>query len=171
MNRLLISFLLLVLIISCADQRKNKISNPLVLRDGLYYSDSTSTIPFTGRNRSKMMNQEIEFDVVDGVRDGIFIIYYPNKKIQMIGNLSKNKNVGEWKYYFPDGSLESTGFFENDIPTGKWIWYNKKGYVVEDGNLINGQRDGEWKTYDSTGRLDILRTYKADKLLDSVKIN
>jgi antitoxin component YwqK of YwqJK toxin-antitoxin module len=164
-------FLVVTFFVSCSNHKDDGTSKPLVLRNGLYYADSTSQVPFTGRNKSNMMGQEIEYDVVNGVREGIFITYYSNKNIQMIGKLSNNKNVGEWKYYFPDGKLETTGFFENDVPAGKWTWYNQNGKMIEEGYLINGQRDGEWKSYDSTGRLDILRTYKADNLLDSIKVN
>lgn len=172
MKNLLILFVTIITIFGCkpsihkpADGK----STPLVLREGLLYADSTANIPFTGRNKSRMMDMKIEYDVVNGIKEGDFITYYSNDKIQMIGKMKGNKNVGEWKYYFQDGSLETTGFYDNDIPTGKWTWYYPNGKVVEEGNYLNGKREGEWKNYDSTGLLDIIRVYKENKMIDSVK--
>jgi antitoxin component YwqK of YwqJK toxin-antitoxin module len=166
-----ISVLIVILFISCNQKDEEKLSNPLVLKDGLLYSDTLSTTPFTGRNKSRMLNMKIEYDVINGKKDGDFIVYFSNDKIQMAGKMKENKNVGEWKYYFPDGSLETSGYYDNDIPTGKWIWYNLQGKMIEEGNYIGGNREGEWKTYDSTGLLDIVRLYKENILVDSTKID
>jgi len=169
--KLYIAFLLSIFIISCTHKAEEKLSNPLVLKDGLLYSDSLSTVPFTGRNKSNMFDMKIEYDVVNGKKEGDFITYYSNDKIQMFGKMKENKNVGEWKYYFPDGSLETSGFYEDDIPTGKWIWFQPDGKVIEEGNYISGNREGEWKSYDSTGALKIIRLYKENELIDSTKVN
>lgn len=171
MIKLYISFLISILIISCAHKAEEKLSKPLFLKNGLLYSDSLSTIPFTGRNKSNMLDMKIEYDVVNGKKEGDFITYYPNDKIQMIGKMKENKNVGEWKYYFPDGSLETSGFYDDDIPTGKWIWLQPDGKVLEEGNYFGGKREGEWKSYDSTGALNIVRLYRENELIDSTKIN
>jgi len=143
----------------------------LVLRDGILFEDSTSTIPFTGRNKSKMLTQSIEYDVVNGLKNGDFIIYYPDGKIQMIGRIKQNKNTGLWKYYYSNGALESEGYFNNDIPDSVWTWYNKNGKVLQSGNFVDGKRNGEWKGYDSVGNLISLKSYINDKLVDSTKLN
>lgn len=171
MIKFFISVLIVIIFISCNQKDEEKLSNPLVLKDGLLYSDTLSTTPFTGRNKSRMLNMKIEYDVINGKKDGDFIVYFSNDKIQMAGKMKENKNVGEWKYYFPDGSLETSGYYDNDIPTGKWIWYNLHGKIIEEGNYIGGNREGEWKTYDSTGLLDIVRLYKENILVDSTKID
>lgn len=151
-------------------EAKNDLSKPLVFRNGLYYADSTSTLPYTGRNKSKMMDQVIEYDVVNGIREGDFIVYYPNKRIQIIGKLSNNKNVGEWKYYYSNGALETVGGFLDDKPSGKWIWYYQNGKTAEEGILLEGKREGVWKSYDSLGSEKIIRTYKTDELIDSILV-
>jgi antitoxin component YwqK of YwqJK toxin-antitoxin module len=145
-------------------------SSPLVFRDGLLYADSTAKTPFTGRNKSKMMDQLIEYDVVNGIKEGDFIIYYPNQKIQLIGKMSNNKNVGEWKYYNPDGSLETIGNYADDKPSGNWTWYYPNGKIAEEGNYVGGERNGKWKTYDTTQTETIIRVYKEDKLVDSTSV-
>lgn len=171
MIKIFISFLIVILFFSCNQKEEEKLSNPLVLKDGLLYSDSLSTVPFTGRNKSNMFDMKIEYDVVNGKKNGDFITYYPNNKIQMKGKMKENKNVGEWKYYFPDGSLETSGYYENDIPTGNWLWFNPQGKIIEEGNYLNGNREGEWKSYDTLGELTIVRLYKENELIDSTKIN
>lgn len=171
MTKLFISFLISIIIISCTHKAEEKLSKPLVLKEGLLYSDSLSTVPFTGRNKSNMLDMKIEYDVVDGKKDGEFITYYSNEKIQISGKMKENKNVGEWKYYFPDGSLETSGFFDNDSASGKWIWYNQKGQILEEGSFFAGLREGEWKTYDSTGEISIIRIYKNNEVIDSTRIN
>lgn len=124
---------------------EEKLSNPLVLKDGLLYCDSLSTTPFTGRNKSRMLDMKIEYDVVNGKKNGDFIVYFSNDNVQIAGKMKENKNVGEWKYYFPSGSLQTSGFYENDIPTGKWTWFNpqgkllKKEFMLEESGKGNGK--------------------------------
>jgi antitoxin component YwqK of YwqJK toxin-antitoxin module len=165
--------LFITLFISCNNPHKvdkEKLSNPLVLKNGLLYSDSLSTTPFSGRHKSRMQDMKIEYEVVNGAREGDFIVYFPNDSIQMKGKMKNNKNSGEWKYFYPDGAIETDGFFEDDMPNGKWIWYNEKGKILEVGNFLNSNREGEWKSYDSTGRLNIVRIYKDNKVIDSTKV-
>ena len=170
MIKLYISIFISFLFISCTQKEEEKLSNPLVLKDGLLYSDTLSTIPFTGRNKSRMLDMKIEYDVVEGKKAGDFIIYYSNDKIQIAGKMKNNKNVGEWKYYFLDGSIQTTGFYDNDIPTGHWMWYNPDGKVIEEGEYIYGKREGEWKNYDSLGLIEIVRLYKENNLIDSTRV-
>ena len=171
MIKLFFSIIIISLIVSCNLKNEERLSKPLVLKDGLLYADTLSTIPFTGRNKSRMLDMKIEYDVVAGKKEGDFIIYFPNDKIQMIGSMKQNKNVGEWKYYFSNGALQTSGFYEDDVPTGKWTWYDEAGRVIEEGEYLNGKREGEWKNYDTLGAVDIVRVYKEDKLIDSTKIN
>lgn len=161
----------LSLTISCNQKIEERLSKPLVLKDGLLYADTLSAIPFTGRNKSRMLDMKIEYDVVDGKKEGDFIIYFPNDKIQMIGYMKQNKNVGEWKYYFSDGTLQTTGFYDNDIPSGKWTWYDESGKIIEEGEYVNGRKEGEWKNYDTLGVVEMVRVYKSDEMIDSVRVN
>ena len=170
MIKLYISILITILLISCMHKAEEKLSNPLVLKAGLLYSDTLSTIPFTGRNKSRMLDMKIEYDVVEGKKEGDFIIYYSNENIQMAGKMKDNKNIGEWKYYFLDGSIQTIGSYDNDIPAGNWKWYNPNGKVIEEGEYMNGNREGEWKSYDSLGFLEIVRLYKENNLIDSTRV-
>jgi antitoxin component YwqK of YwqJK toxin-antitoxin module len=169
------SFLLLILLslifFACNKKDDQGISKPLVLRDGILYEDTVSVKPFTGRNKSRMLDMMIEYDVVDGLKNGDFIVYFPDGKVQMAGMMEKNKNVGLWKYYYKNGALQSAGYFNDDKPDSVWIWYNETGIIIEQGSFKMGMRNGEWNSYDSTGILSIVRSYRNNQLIDSVKIN
>lgn len=171
MKKTIILLFVFALLISCKKPETIKIDNPLVMKDGLLYSDSLSTVPFTGRNKSRALDQFVEYDVVDGLKEGDFITYYSNNKVQLAGRMKGNKNVGEWKYYYPDGTLETSGFFDNDTASGKWIWFNQKGQILEEGNFLSGRREGEWKSYDSAGSVSVIKVYKNDEVIDSSKVN
>jgi len=162
---------ILLTVFACNTKVDNKLSNPLVIRDGLLYEDSKSTKPYSGRHKSRMQDMKIEYEVVNGIREGDFIIYFSNDKIQMEGKMKNNKNDGFWKYYYPDGSLQNSGYYNQDIPDSLWKWYYNNGKVSEEGKYRIGVRDGEWKSYDTTGRLSIVRLYKDDNLIDSTKVN
>ncbi|MGQ9799178.1 MAG: toxin-antitoxin system YwqK family antitoxin [Ignavibacterium sp.] len=160
-----------VMIISCEQKNKNQLDQPLVMKNGLLYKDSTSTTPFTGRHKSKVLDKVIEYEVKDGIKNGEFILYFPNGKIEMIGKIVNNKNQGEWKYYLPDGTLQAVGFFKDDVPDSTWTWYYQSGKVFEVGIFDKGIRKGEWKTFDENGTLRVSRIFEDGVIKDSTVFN
>lgn len=168
----LIKFILIsVIFLSCSESKKSDIEQPLVLKDGLLYKDSTSTVPYTGRHKSKVLDKAIEYEVKDGIKNGDFILYFPNGKIEMIGKIVNDKNEGEWKYYLPDGTLQTVGVFVNDVPESTWTWYYQDGKVFEQGSFSNGVRVGEWKTFDQYGKVRVLRRFENGEIKDSTVFN
>ena len=157
--------------ISCEKKTELELSNPLVLKDGILYQDSTSTMPYTGRHKSKMLNMKIEYEVTNGIKNGEFIVYHPNDKVQMVGKINDNKNEGVWKYYYQNGSLESEGSFNNDTVDGFWKWYDPKGIMIQEGFFIMGLKEGDWKKYDSFGQVKAFYTYNNDEIIDSIIIS
>ncbi len=158
-------------LISCDQKKNDNLGQPLILRDGLLYKDSTSAVPFTGRHKSRVMDKIIEYEVKDGIKNGDFILYYPNGKIEMQGKLVNDKNEGEWKYYLPDGTLQTIGIYVNDLPESTWTWFYQDGKIFEQGNFKNGIRVGEWKTFDQYGKLRVLRKFENGEVKDSTVFN
>ncbi|MFN3871776.1 MAG: toxin-antitoxin system YwqK family antitoxin [Ignavibacterium sp.] len=156
---------------SCEQTKKSDLEQPLVLKDGLLYKDSTSSVPFTGRHKSRVMDKVIEYEVKDGIKHGDFILYYPNGKIEMQGKLVNDKNEGEWKYFLPDGTLQTVGVYVNDLPESTWTWFYQDGKIFEQGNFRNGIRIGEWKTFDQYGKLRVLRKFENGEVKDSTVFN
>lgn len=160
-----------VMIISCEQKNKNQLDQPLVMKDGLLYKDSTSTTPYKGRHKSKVLDKVIEYEVKDGIKNGEFILYFPNGKIEMKGYIVNDKNQGEWKYYLPDGTLQTVGFFKDDVPDSIWTWYYQSGKVFEVGTFDKGTRTGEWKTFDENGTLRVSRIFEDGVVKDSTVFN
>ncbi len=141
----------LLLIISCGKEKEEIPETKLELReDGLIYEKGSDT-PYTGSERARIQGKIIEYDVVDGVKQGKFKLYYEDGTLEMEGQLENNNNVGKWKYYYPDGKLESEGFFVDNKPEGRWVWYYPSGKIKEEGSYTKGIRVGWWKQYDETG--------------------
>ena len=151
---LLITGLLFILtqfiFISC---NKNEVpESSLELRDTLIYRKG-ETKPFTGHEKARIEDKIIEYDVVNGIKQGDFKLYFLNGKPQIEGKLKDNKNVGEWKYFYQSGELESKGEFENDKPKGEWTWYYPSGKIKERGSYFEGKRIGKWQQFDEGGRI------------------
>ena len=51
---------------------------------------------------------------------------------------------GEWISYFPDGKIQSICHFSEGIPDGSIIVYNNIGKELYRGNFDNGKKIGEW---------------------------
>ena len=119
----------------------------LEMRDTLIYRKG-SDIPFTGREKAWVNDKIIEYDVLNGMRHGEFIIYYENGNTEIKGQLEYNRNVGKWQYFYQSGEIESEGYFVNNQPGGKWVWYSPSGKLKEEGNYKQGRRIGWWRNFD-----------------------
>ena len=146
----LLIFLFVINLSSCSDSVRKKNQNINI--DSIIYKPGTNE-PFNGTWKGETDSIKLEFDVVNGKKEGNFRVYYPNGKIQISGKMKNNRNTGEWKYFYENGNLESSGFFVNDVPDGKWLWYYPDETLKQIGYYRSGKRDSLWKTYDSTGVL------------------
>jgi antitoxin component YwqK of YwqJK toxin-antitoxin module len=139
----------------------------IYIEDGLILKEGED-IPFTGRILDTLDNKIIEYDVVNGVKNGEFVITSTEGESAIYGFIENNKNVGKWSYFFNNGELESEGYFKEDNPHGKWFWYYKGGNVKSEGYYINGVKVGRWKTYSEQGSLVNLKTYVNGELVNEV---
>jgi antitoxin component YwqK of YwqJK toxin-antitoxin module len=166
----LILILLISLIVSCtSDKNKNHKAWNLVMKDGLLYNDSLAQKPFTGHYKGSVMGRRIEYEVVDGKRTGLFVLYNENGNVETFGYQKENKNHGEWKYYYPDGSLESVGLFVDDKPDSIWTWFYINGNLMQEGSFSGGMRDGDWKFFNESGNLYSIMRYKDNLIVDSIR--
>ena len=156
---------LILLLLSCSHNDEIPQSD-LELRDTLIYKKD-SNIPFTGREKSRIENKIIEYDVVNGMKQGDFLLYYESGKMEIKGHLDHNKNVGHWQYFYESGQVESEGLFVNNLPDGIWKWYNRSGTLREEGSYKNGQRFGTWRQYDETGNITKEKEFPGN---DSTKV-
>jgi hypothetical protein len=126
--------------------------------------------PFTGRVVDTLADKIITYDVVDGIKNGEFIVSQLDGTKSVSGTIVKNKNEGKWSYYYSTGELESEGNFKNDILVDKWIWYHKNGNVMEEGFFVKGKRDGLWKLYREDGSIKKFVFFKNGDIINSVDV-
>jgi len=162
-------FFLLIIIISFSCGEKYVSGRELYTKNGLIYKIGEKK-PFTGKVKGKADNNTIEYEVKDGLKDGDFILYFPNGNIEMKGKIVDGENEGEWNYYYPNRLLESQGKFKDDLVDGKWVWYFPDGNLKEEGKYVEGKREGEWLSYNDGGGLYIRRYFKDNVLTDSVLV-
>lgn len=147
--------------VSCSNQKKEKKETNQVTLDSLIYGKDGKL--FTGRMKGEVNNKHIEYDVVNGKKDGEFRLYHENDTLEIEGQMKDNKNIGLWKYYYQNGQLESEGNFKNDLVDGKWVWYYPSGKLKETGEFKNGVRDGITTTYDENGKVIYEKKFEKGK--------
>lgn len=67
------------------------------------------------------------FYTKDGLKNGPFISYFLNGKLQAKGTYINNKYDGDWVFYYSNGNLQAKGHFDNGQYTGKWEQYYENG--------------------------------------------
>lgn len=158
----------LIFLASCNQYYTNQ--NIEIKEDGLIYKVG-QTDPYTGRIIDTLQNKVVEYDVVNGMKNGEFRLSSMEGIVSMYGSIENNRNIGEWKYYYPNGQLESAGNFSYDNPHGKWIWYFSNGSIKEKGTFLSGNKTGIWYRYSWEGVLLSITTYDEGEIINEVKFN
>ena len=121
-------------------------------REGLLFVLGQDKI-FSGKVVDTLQRRIIEYEVVNGKKNGEFKISLLNGSVEMVGKIKNNLNEGQWRYYYSNGQLESVGNFENNLSEGKWTWYFESGKIMEIGYFKSGKKDGDWSIFDEKGNL------------------
>jgi len=77
--------------------------------------------------------------------------YYENGFIKMEGSFANDVREGDWIAYFPDGKVQSTGTYKDGLRTGKARVYYENGHLWMDGYYTDDHKCGEWVFYDEQG--------------------
>lgn len=133
--------------------------------NGLIYNSHNNEL-YTGRV-TDTADVVVQYDVINGKKNGEFVTYYLNGRVEKTGWMKLNRNVGEWKYFYPEGSLESKGHFINDLPSGEWEFYYKNGNTKHRGSFQEGFKNGDWFHYDIEGNLIEHTFYHNGEIKDS----
>lgn len=141
--------------------------NKFIIKNGLITNPADNSI-YTGKIVDTVQNKIIEYNVVNGLKNGEFIIRYMNGNYQIKGTMKNNKNTGEWKYYYSSGQLESVGNFKNDLVSDEWTWFYRNGKRKENGVFVNGKRDGRWNMYDENGNLKSILYFSQGKIVSKL---
>jgi len=169
-HKIILLLFSIFLLSSCGKEEIPKSS--LFIKDNLLYKKD-SNVPFTGKEKAKVKDKIIEYEVKDGYKNGEFRIYNLDGVLEVNGQLDSNRNVGKWQYFHPNGVLESEGNFNYDLPEGKWLWYYPDGKKKEEGSFNKGKRVGIWYQYDRDGKISLKKNFDLEDSLkeqqDSIK--
>ena len=119
--------------------------------NGLFYEAGTNEL-YSGMI-TDTADVIIEFQVVNGIKNGSFRTYFLTGHIEKEGYIENDKNEGEWKYYYESGQLELIGSFKENLPNDKWVSYYNNGNTKAIGIYKNGKQFGAWKYYNRKGEL------------------
>jgi antitoxin component YwqK of YwqJK toxin-antitoxin module len=155
--------LLIFTFISC-----EKISDPkpdITIKDGLIFKQGEFK-PYSGIVKDTIQGKRIEYEVVDGKKNGEFKTYFKNGKLAMNGYIKDNLNQGKWTYYYQSGQVESEGTFKDDLPDGMWKWFYENGNLREEGSYVKGNREGKWILYDIDGKVKEERMLEKNQIIE-----
>jgi len=160
-----ILFIVFILFTSCGRYYSDQ--HIEIKEDGLIYKVGQDN-PFTGRIIDTLENKILEYEVVDGLKNGEFRVSSVEGIVSIMGNVEDNMNIGEWIYFYPNGQLESKGKFNNDLPEGRWNWYYPNGNVKESGTFLEGIKTGRWYQYNIEGSLVAIIFYDFGEIIDEL---
>lgn len=155
-------FVCVLLISGCSN---NNQSSQIEDRDGLLYLQGEDEL-FSGKIVDTLAQRILEYEVVDGKKNGEFKISSISGAVMMAGNIKNNLNEGLWRYYYPNGQVESAGNFEKNLSVGKWIWYFENGKIREVGYYKSGKKDGDWTIYNEEGDVARKIYFKDGRITD-----
>lgn len=166
LHPLLLLFLFSLLFTHCGKDEIPK--SDLVIKDNLFYKKGNDA-PFTGREKVRVENKIMEYDIKDGIKHGEFRLYSENGNLEIKGQLDSNRNVGKWQYFYPGGEIESEGYFVNNLSDGKWVWYYPEGEKREEGSYQKGQRVGLWYQFNNNGEVVFKKNFDLEDTLNTAE--
>ena len=76
-----------------------------------------------------------------GLKDGEFIEYYPEGKINMKGELHWGLKKWILEYYYINGKFDMKGRFMEDKQNGDWEYFYPNGQLYYEGSFVKGQKN------------------------------
>ena len=166
---IIITLISIFIIDSCIE---SSYFDEIVISDSSLIYSEDETVPFTGKMQDTLYNTIIlEFNVVDGLKQGEFVMLTKEGNFAVKGYMNKNKNHGSWKYFYDNGQLECMGDFDNDKPIGNWTWFYEHGSKKCEGIFVNGKEEGRWLKYDELGSPNLLINYSMGEIISMIKIH
>jgi len=84
-----------------------------------------------------------------GLRQGKWMVRYPDGKIRYEGSFRDNKPVGEWERYYENGKLKAVLFHRENTDRVKAELYDADGSLFSKGNFAGKDKDSTWTFYDN----------------------
>lgn len=94
-----------------------------------YYDQSNQRIAEKEFYESGIL--KMEGTIANGLRNGDWVAYFPDGKVQSTGLFKDGLRIGLGKVYYENGQLMMEGHYSEDHKCGEWIFYDEQGYEVE----------------------------------------
>ena len=113
-------------------------------------------------------------DTLEKLREGAYMTFHDNGRVQEKGNFEKNKKTGEWREYDDRGTITAITIYEkgqvlftqNPNMVKSYTSYHNNGRIKEQGMLKGTVRNGEWRLYGKRGKLLRKTNYYQGKIVD-----
>ena len=131
--------------------------NDLVERKALFYK-KFSDVPFTGKGQGELKDMK---------KDGPWIRYHDNGRIEEKGTYKDGKRDGSWISYHDNGRLLSKGTYRDGKVDGPWVLYYNNGQLWSKEIYKDGEVYGPRVSYYPRTVLESLTgTYKDSEMVD-----
>ncbi len=134
MRKLILFIIPAMILLSCQQKQTVELVKE-VYPDGVqkqliqYEIKGVDSIPIHEINYHRDGSLKMEGDLIDGLREGEWMSWYPDGTVWSKGYFAKGKRTGESKAYYPNSILHMSGTYEE------------------------GRKVGIWKVFDNTGKL------------------
>ena len=75
------------------------------------------------------------------------------------GETMNGKREGRWMSFFPNGKMQSECFYVDGLNHGKTKVYLENGKLLYEGEYVNGEKAGEWTFVDPKSGLTTNKKY------------
>lgn len=94
----------------------------------------------------------------NGLKQGLWKVYYPNKSLKYKGQFVNDKPVGEFVYYYETGEIMSIIKHSKNVARAK-VYYIT-GDIKARGKYIAGEKDSTWHYFGANGVVRAEEFYK-----------
>jgi antitoxin component YwqK of YwqJK toxin-antitoxin module len=110
----------------------------------IYYQNGK---PYTGLVYEELQGRiDLEYEVVNGVKQGVEIEYYPNGRVQSISHYVNNVLNGLLVNYYESGIIEEKAMFEKGVCIHSTA-YDEAGQITEENTISEESPEYSWLTY------------------------
>lgn len=159
MKSLIKNFIVMIFLFTCSYSEEKRIERleDKVERNGIVYIKGEET-PFTGVLKSDVVEQEYS----QGIKNGVFkgkitveeeVYLYEGRFVEGIKN-------GKWILRYPEGSNRAILEYNYDMPEGRWVYFYKNGKKEFYETFKNGILEGEVISFDEEGNIDKKLNYQ-----------
>jgi antitoxin component YwqK of YwqJK toxin-antitoxin module len=109
------------------------------------------------------VNSEINY--TNNRPNGPYKIYYPNGQVEEEGKWVNNRNVGHFTRYYENGEKQQNfEFNQTGKREGRQEYYYENGQLMIEGNWGDGKEDGEIKEYYADGAIKSVKVFNGGTL-------